>query len=328
MSPGQVRHRERRDRHRVVARRRSAICSTPDDGESALARMHPAAAADGARCRTRRIVRGTHGGWRRASRSTTAGSAGSFVLGDDLVRVLFAAPERPARAAHVDGRAGRRRRAVGRARPARRGCIPAPAIRARRRATTGSSLQTTALRCDVRLQPVRPRLGATGADKPVRRRPADARVPVAAQRSGIVAPLHGARRAATSYFGLGDKTGPLDKHGRRLRTLALDALGYDARDQRSALQALAVPARARSARRGVALRPLLRHAVRARPSTSAASTTTTTASIATAEIDDGDLDYYLFVGPDASATSCASSPISPARMAFGRAGAWATPTPR
>ena len=31
------------------------------------------------------------------------------------------------------------------------------------------------------------------------------------------------------YFGLGDKTGPLDLHGRRLRTRALDALGYDAK---------------------------------------------------------------------------------------------------
>jgi alpha-glucosidase len=30
------------------------------------------------------------------------------------------------------------------------------------------------------------------------------------------------------YFGLGDKTGPLDHAGRRLRTLQLDALGYDA----------------------------------------------------------------------------------------------------
>ena len=31
------------------------------------------------------------------------------------------------------------------------------------------------------------------------------------------------------YIGLGDKTGPLDLHGRRLRTRALDALGYDAK---------------------------------------------------------------------------------------------------
>lgn len=30
------------------------------------------------------------------------------------------------------------------------------------------------------------------------------------------------------FFGLGDKTGPLDRHGRRFRVLQLDALGYDA----------------------------------------------------------------------------------------------------
>ncbi len=35
------------------------------------------------------------------------------------------------------------------------------------------------------------------------------------------------RSRAERYYGLGDKTGPLDLHGRRLRTLALDALGYD-----------------------------------------------------------------------------------------------------
>ncbi len=37
-----------------------------------------------------------------------------------------------------------------------------------------------------------------------------------------------ARPVAERYFGLGDKTGALDLQGRRLRTLALDALGYDA----------------------------------------------------------------------------------------------------
>ena len=36
-----------------------------------------------------------------------------------------------------------------------------------------------------------------------------------------------ARDAQDQYFGMGDKTGPLDKHGRRLRTLQLDALGYN-----------------------------------------------------------------------------------------------------
>ena len=47
-------------------------------------------------------------------------------------------------------------------------------------------------------------------------------------RSGLVR-HYVARSLSDQYFGLGDKTGPLDKHGRRLRTLALDALGYDAR---------------------------------------------------------------------------------------------------
>jgi alpha-glucosidase len=36
-----------------------------------------------------------------------------------------------------------------------------------------------------------------------------------------------ARDLNDRYYGLGDKTGPLDQHGRRLRTMALDALGYD-----------------------------------------------------------------------------------------------------
>lgn len=35
------------------------------------------------------------------------------------------------------------------------------------------------------------------------------------------------RDRAERYYGLGDKTGPLNLHGRRFRTLALDALGYD-----------------------------------------------------------------------------------------------------
>ncbi|MBK9705141.1 MAG: hypothetical protein IPO75_17830 [Betaproteobacteria bacterium] len=35
------------------------------------------------------------------------------------------------------------------------------------------------------------------------------------------------RERADRYYGLGDKTGPLDLHGRRLRTLAMDSLGYD-----------------------------------------------------------------------------------------------------
>ena len=37
------------------------------------------------------------------------------------------------------------------------------------------------------------------------------------------------RHPADRYYGLGDKTGPLDLHGRRLRTAMRDALGYDPR---------------------------------------------------------------------------------------------------
>jgi len=48
-------------------------------------------------------------------------------------------------------------------------------------------------------------------------------------RSGTL--HHWQRRdpADERYFGLGDKTGPIDLAGRRLRTRALDALGYDAK---------------------------------------------------------------------------------------------------
>jgi alpha-glucosidase len=48
------------------------------------------------------------------------------------------------------------------------------------------------------------------------------------ERSGML--THWQRRSPTQelYFGLGDKTGPIDLAGRRLRTRALDALGYDA----------------------------------------------------------------------------------------------------
>ena len=38
---------------------------------------------------------------------------------------------------------------------------------------------------------------------------------------------HMGRHLADRYYGLGDKTGKLDLHGRRLRAMALDSLGYD-----------------------------------------------------------------------------------------------------
>ena len=103
------------------------------------------------------------------------------------------------------------------------------------------------------------------------------------------------RRSGDRYFGLGDKTGPLDKHGRRLRTLALDSLGYDAETGD----------------------PLYKHwpyvIVRDHESEIAYGLFYDTLSSATfdlgcehdnyhgfyryCEIDDGDLDYYVFLGP-------------------------------
>ena len=40
---------------------------------------------------------------------------------------------------------------------------------------------------------------------------------------------HMERNPGDRYYGLGDKTGPLDLHGRRLRIMGLDSLGYDPR---------------------------------------------------------------------------------------------------
>ena len=105
-----------------------------------------------------------------------------------------------------------------------------------------------------------------------------------------------ARQASDRYFGLGVKTGPLDKHGRRVRTLAIDALGYNAETSD----------------------PLYKHwpYLIVRDATSAVSYgifydtfCSTTFDLGCehdnyhgfyryCEIEDGDLDYYLFVGPN------------------------------
>ena len=105
-----------------------------------------------------------------------------------------------------------------------------------------------------------------------------------------------ARDEHDQYFGLGDKTGPLDKHGRRLRTLQLDALGYN----------------------GETSDPLYKHwpffMGRRKDSGLAYGIYYDTLSDATfdfgqefdnyhgfyrsTEISDGDLDCYVFAGPD------------------------------
>ncbi len=48
-------------------------------------------------------------------------------------------------------------------------------------------------------------------------------------RRGTAVAHYLARHPGDRYYGLGDKTGPLDLHGRRLRTAMRDALGYDPR---------------------------------------------------------------------------------------------------
>ena len=114
------------------------------------------------------------------------------------------------------------------------------------------------------------------------------------ERSGVVR-HYTTRGSSDRFFGLGDKTGPLDKHGRRLRTLAVDALGYN----------------------GETSDPLYKHwpflLGRDGDSGTSYGLFYDTLAAATfdlgceydnyhgffkyAEIDDGDLDYYLFVGP-------------------------------
>ena len=142
------------------------------------------------------------------------------------------------------------------------------------------------------------------------------------------------RDAHDQYFGLGDKTGPLDKQGRRLRTLQLDALGYN----------------------GETSDPLYKHwpfflGRRARHRACATACTTTRCPNATfdfgqefdnyhgfyrsTDIADGDLDCYVLAGPDLPACARALRRARRAAPRFRRAGRsasrtrrWGSPTRR
>ena len=153
-------------------------------------------------------------------------------------------------------------------------------------------VKTAALEAHVRLRPFgidwsTPGMPRFAADRPTFAYQWSAKTPVVRHDM--------ARLSADRYFGLGDKTGPLDKHGRRLRTLALDALGYDAKSGD----------------------PLYKHwpylIARDGATEIAYGVFYDTLAAATfdlgcehdnyhgfyryCEIDGGDLDYYLFVGP-------------------------------
>jgi alpha-glucosidase len=114
------------------------------------------------------------------------------------------------------------------------------------------------------------------------------------QRSGLVS--HSTVRTPShQYFGLGDKTGPLDKHGRRFRTLALDALGYDAKTSDPLYKHWPFLIQ-RDAQTGIAFGQFY--------DTLAAATFDLGCEhdnyhglYRSTEIEDGDLDYYVFLGP-------------------------------
>ena len=214
-----------------------------------------------------------------------------YVLADDLVRVLLVrdATLREPRTWSI-APAGTDVPWEGRDRLDLAG-FPCPAFDVVERAG-GVAIVTNALQVGVRLAPF-------GLDWSAGGKPFAADRPTCSyewsERTGAV--RHSmARTSSDRFFGLGDKTGPLDHHGRRLRTLALDALGYDAcisdplykhwpfvigRDEAS----------------GVAYGQLY--------DTQAPATFDLGCEFdnyhgfyRSAEIDDGDLDYYVFVGPD------------------------------
>jgi len=153
-------------------------------------------------------------------------------------------------------------------------------------------LRTGALRVNVRLEPFGLTWAQPGGKPFAADRPTQAYH--CSGRSGVLR-HYMARERGDRYFGLGDKTGTLDKHGRRLRTLALDALGHDAETSD----------------------PLYKHwpYLIARESGSGVAYGLFYDTLSTAtfdlgceydnyhgfyrycEIEDGDLDYYLFVGP-------------------------------
>ncbi|HEY1460056.1 MAG TPA: glycoside hydrolase family 31 protein [Casimicrobiaceae bacterium] len=123
-----------------------------------------------------------------------------------------------------------------------------------------------------------------------------------------------ARAQDDRYFGLGDKTGAIDLHGRRLRTLALDALGYDAQTS-DPLYKHWPYLLGRDAASGIAYGVYY--------DTLAPTTFDLGCEYDNyhgfyryAEIDDGDLDYYVFVGPRIRDVVRKFSELT-GRMAFG-----------
>jgi len=193
--------------------RRSSACglvrpyALPDTMQPLVAASFVERTADGARF-------AFDGGW----------ECRIFVLGIDLVRVLLVPPDglrepRTWMVAPGDVDApweGRNRLDVS--------AFPRPPFDVE----TGEHtivLQTEALRVVVRLRPFGIEWSVPGEHTFAADRSTQA---YDWSRRSATVRHYMARRSSDRYFGLGDKTGPLDKHGRRLRPVALDALGHDA----------------------------------------------------------------------------------------------------
>ncbi len=104
-----------------------------------------------------------------------------------------------------------------------------------------------------------------------------------------------ARDAGDRFYGLGDKTGALDHHGRRLRTLALDALGYDAKTSDPLYKHWPFLI-GRDAASGIAY-GLFYDTLAPMTFDLGCEYDNYHGFYRSAEIDDGQLDYYLFAGP-------------------------------
>jgi len=214
-----------------------------------------------------------------------------YVLAHDLVRVLFTPPDglrEPRTWAIAAGGAdvpwqGRDRFDVG--------GFACPAFSV---ATNDSevALTTSALRVVARLRPFGLAWSladgtAIAADRSTQ--------PYQWSRTNGTVRHYMARARGDRYFGLGDKTGPLDLHGRRLRTLALDALGYDARTSDPLYKQwpyLIV----READRGIAY-GLFYDTLAPATFDLGCEHDNYHGFYRCCEIEGGDLDYYLFVGP-------------------------------
>lgn len=103
------------------------------------------------------------------------------------------------------------------------------------------------------------------------------------------------RELSRQYFGLGDKTGPLNHQGRRLRTLQLDALGYDARKSDPLYKHWPFYI-GRDPGSGVAY-GVYYDTLSPCTFDFGAEYDNYHGFYSTAEIESGDLDYYLFIGP-------------------------------